>query len=126
MAMTIYAYRWIEFHHSINSFSTEIYVAVLGTLFTGMGVWIGVNLSAKRSDQSFTLNTQAVATLGLSARELEVLELLSHGGSNQEIANRLYISVSTVKSHLVHLYQKLGVSRRMHAVEKARSLKMIP
>jgi ATP/maltotriose-dependent transcriptional regulator MalT len=58
--------------------------------------------------------------------EIDVLRLLAEGGSNDDIAKRLYVSTSTVKTHLVHLYQKLNVARRTQAVQKARSLQIIP
>lgn len=55
----------------------------------------------------------------LSAREVELLELLATGLSNQQIARQLFISVATVKTHLVHIYQKLGADNRTAAVRVA-------
>jgi len=66
-----------------------------------------------------------IEKLGLSDREREILDLISQGFSNQEIADSLYISIHTVKSHTANLYSKLNVSRRTQAVQKARDLKII-
>ena len=71
-------------------------------------------------------NQKALKSLSISERELEVLEYLAKGNSNQEIANKLFISINTVKTHLTSLYQKLEVSRRSMAVKKARTLKLVP
>jgi ATP/maltotriose-dependent transcriptional regulator MalT len=70
-------------------------------------------------------NEQAIQTLGLTKKELEVLELLAAGGSNQQMAKQLFVSTSTIKTHLVHIYQKLDVSSRTQAIQKARTLRII-
>ncbi|WP_067429826.1 response regulator [Nocardioides jensenii] len=61
----------------------------------------------------------------LSARELEVLELVAAGLSNQQVGERLFLSQATVKSHLVHVFGKLGVDSRTSAVATARSTGLI-
>ncbi len=61
----------------------------------------------------------------LSARELEVLDLVAYGCSKAEIAQRLHLSETTVKSHLAHIYPKLGVSSRTAAVTSAREAGII-
>lgn len=63
--------------------------------------------------------------LGLSSREMEVLQLMAQGLSNQEIADKLFLSVPTVKTHSSNLFFKLDVKRRTQAIEKARQLKII-
>jgi len=63
--------------------------------------------------------------VSLSAREIEVLELVAAGAANGEVAARLHISEATVKSHLVHVFSKLGVASRTAAVSTARSLGML-
>ena len=99
-------------------------------MFTALGIWLGKKLTEKSEPESpepvFRRNQKALKSLGISERELEVLEHLSKGNSNQEIANKLFISINTVKTHLTSLYQKLEVSRRSMAVKKARTLKLIP
>ena len=74
------------------------------------------NLLAERLTQPDT---------ALSARELELLQALATGESNKQIAKRLFISEATVKTHLIHIYQKLGVDTRTAAVSTARERKLI-
>ena len=61
----------------------------------------------------------------LSTRELEILQALSSGASNKELAKQLFISEATVKTHLIHIFQKLGVETRTAAVTVARERKLI-
>jgi two-component system, NarL family, response regulator LiaR len=86
------------------------------------------NLPSKDSGRhaGFVLDTSVVSLLNLSKRELEILSLLAQGHSNQEIAATLYVSLSTVKSHLQNIFEKLDVKRRTQAVEKAKRLNIIP
>jgi len=96
-------------------------------MFTGLGLWVGQKLTSPNKIQSeFLKNEKALGYLGISERELEVLELVAKGLSNQQIAAKLYVSINTVKTHLSHLYEKMNVQRRTQAVEKARSLNLIP
>lgn len=117
--------QWLDYQYTIKRFSTEITLVMIGTLFTAVGIWIGNRLTRKTSIKPFEKNTRALTALGISDREEQVLELLAEGHSNQEIADRLFISLNTVKTHLNHLYQKLEVSRRTQAIDKARSLHLI-
>ncbi|MCZ6617923.1 MAG: LuxR C-terminal-related transcriptional regulator [Gammaproteobacteria bacterium] len=82
-------------------------------------------MSKPRQNPVFEKNERVIDTLGLTAREVQVLELLAEGDSNTELAKRLFVSTSTIKTHLLHLYQKLDVSRRTQAVQKAKSLEII-
>lgn len=75
---------------------------------------------------TFTLNENTMQKLGISQREYDVLELMSHGLSNQEIADKLFISLSTVKTHTANLYMKMDVKRRTQAVQRAKELQLIP
>jgi DNA-binding CsgD family transcriptional regulator len=118
--------QWLEVQFFLKRFSIEIYVVILCGLFTGLGAWIGHRLTRRPMDRPFETNAKALSYLGISERESEVLTLLAAGHSNQEIADRLFISTNTVKTHLNNLYQKLEVSRRGQAVEKARSLQLVP
>ncbi len=126
LAAGAFALQWLEHQYAVKLFSTEVYIVVLAIGFTGVGVWIGARLSRPASAAEFTRNHAVIATLGLTDREIEVLELLAKGNSNQQIAESLFVSTSTVKTHLVHVYQKLEASRRTQAVQKARELKIIP
>lgn len=118
--------NWLEYQYAVRVFSTEIYIAIIALLFIGLGVWVGLRISAPTAREPFERNTKAIDYLGISKREYEVLELLAQGHSNQEIAKTLFVSSNTVKSHLGRLYEKLEVSRRTQAIQKARALRMIP
>lgn len=118
--------EWVEFQYQVRVFSTEIYVVVVAVVFTGVGAYAGYRLTPALRRPSFEPNQAALDSLGISKREYDVLELLAQGHSNREIARSLYVSPNTVKTHLGSLYGKLEVSRRTQAVQKARSLRMIP
>ncbi len=118
--------EWLEVQYLLKRFSTEIYIVILCGLFTGLGIWIGHRLARRARTEPFELNTKALTYLGISERECDVLTLLAAGHSNQEIADRLFVSPNTVKTHLQNLYQKLDVARRGQAVQKARSLSLVP
>ncbi|HNP36211.1 MAG TPA: LuxR C-terminal-related transcriptional regulator [Woeseiaceae bacterium] len=126
LACGAFLLQWLEHQFVVQLYATEIYIVLLAILFTGLGVWFGTRLGRGKPDASFSRNDKIIDTLGLTPRELEVLELLAEGASNRGIAKRLYVAPSTVKTHLVHLYQKLAVSRRTEAVQKARTLRIIP
>jgi ATP/maltotriose-dependent transcriptional regulator MalT len=103
----------------------EVYVALVAALFLGVGIWAGTRLVRGAPAVPFEPNKAAQETLGISARELEVLELLAAGRSNKEIAGRLAVSPNTVKTHVAKLYEKLEVKRRTEAILRARELGMI-
>lgn len=118
--------RWLEYTHALRALSTEIYLVAVALAFAALGLWLGRRLAARRPPLPFEENREALRYLGVSAREQEVLALLAVGFSNREIAERLFVSPNTVKTHLAHLYGKLGASRRTEAVRKARELRLIP
>ncbi|MGB8191152.1 MAG: LuxR C-terminal-related transcriptional regulator, partial [Chitinophagaceae bacterium] len=116
-----------------------IYTGFIAVIFTALGIWIALQFSKPKIEtvvvekevyvnrtESFVLNAPLISQLQLSKRELEILSLLAQGYSNQEIAAKLLVSVSTVKTHNQHLFEKLEVKRRTQAVEKAKRLNLIP
>ncbi|HMG14567.1 MAG TPA: LuxR C-terminal-related transcriptional regulator [Saprospiraceae bacterium] len=126
--------RFIIFDHSL-----EIYIGCIALIFTALGIWLALKLSKPKiktlvvekevyvnRNENFVLNTSLVTQLELSKREMEILNLLAQGHSNQEIAAILFVSLSTVKTHNQNLFDKLDVKRRIQAVEKAKSLSLIP
>ena len=119
LALGAFLVNWLEMQYSVRLFSTELYIVLLALLFTGLGIWLGSHIRGTVDPPVFERNERVIQTLGLTGKELEVLELLAGGGSNQEIADQLFVSNSTIKTHLVHLYQKLEVSRRTQAVQKS-------
>lgn len=91
----------------------------------GAGFWLGRILIARRSLQPAPPSEETISELGVSPREYEVLKLVADGLSNQEIADRLFISESTVKTHVSSLFTKLDAKRRTHAVRKARHIGLL-
>ncbi len=126
MAGAAFLLQWLDYQHAVRTFSTPIYVVVIALLFAGLGVWVGQRLTRRTGSAPFEKNLQAIEYLGITEREHEVLELLAEGHSNREIGERLFVSPNTVKTHLAHLYDKLEVSRRIQAIQKARALRIIP
>jgi DNA-binding CsgD family transcriptional regulator len=126
LAFAAAALKWLEYRYLTRTFSVEIYIALLAACFTCLGVWIGRKLTPQPADSHFQLNHAAIRSLGLTPRECEILELLASGQSNKEMARELAVSPNTVKTHLARVYEKLDVERRVQAIEKARSLALIP
>jgi ATP/maltotriose-dependent transcriptional regulator MalT len=101
--------------------------------------WLALKLTDKKTEtiiiekevyisnnHKFQINDKALDQTGLSKRELEVLGLISDGLSNEEIAEKLFISLNTIKTHTSNLFEKLEVKRRTQATEKAKRLGLIP
>jgi DNA-binding NarL/FixJ family response regulator len=118
--------QWLEYNYFVRAFSTEIYIALIALAFAGLGVWAGMQLARRPASATFEKNDAAIASLGITLREQDVLALLAAGKSNKEIAQKLGVSPNTVKTQVASLYQKLEVQRRTQAVQKARELALIP
>ena len=118
--------QWADMQRPALTRGSDLGVALLAAAFLALGVWIGARVIAPRPRGAFDGNPAARASLGLSAREGEVLEALAAGRSNKEIARALGMSPNTVKTHLSRLYEKLGAGRRTEAIARARELGMLP
>jgi len=105
----------------VKDIRIELFGALIGFLFMAMGIWLGMTWYKKKNN----VERYDPAKLGLSQREVEVLELLSQGYSNQEIADKLFVSLNTIKTHISKIYQKLNAKRRTQAIQKARELALI-
>jgi DNA-binding CsgD family transcriptional regulator len=116
------ALQWLDYDRLARSRPGEIYTALIAAAFLVLGVFLGMRLFAAPRPAPFDGNPKAIATLGISPRELVVLHELAAGHSNKEIARRLEVSPNTVKTHLARLYEKLGAERRTEAVQRAREL----
>ena len=139
LAFLLFLLKWLELRFIIFNHSFEIYIGFIAVIFTALGIWLALKLSKPKIEtiviekevyvnrnEKFVLDTSLVSQLGLSKRELEILSLLTQGHSNQEIAAKLFVSLSTVKTHIQNLFEKLDVKRRTQAVEKAKRLNLIP
>jgi two-component system, NarL family, response regulator LiaR len=127
-------YRFLVVDHSI-----EVYGGMIALLFATAGIWIGLTLTKTKEvvvvrevaavaipGQPFTVNETNVTELGITPRELEILQQIANGLSTREIATALYVSENTVKTHASRLFGKLEVSRRTQAVVAGRRLGLIP
>jgi NarL family two-component system response regulator LiaR len=138
LALLLFLLRWLELRLVIVNHAFEVYIGAIALIFTGLGIWLALKLTGPRIEtvvvekevyvdtRTFTLNEEELNKLGISRRELEVLQLMSEGLSNQEIAQRLYVSLSTVKTHAKNLFEKLNVERRTQAIDRAKKLRLIP
>jgi len=139
LAFLVFLLKWLDLSFMVIHQYLEIYIGSIAVIFTALGIWLALNLSKPKIEtivvekevyvtrnEHFVLNASLLSQLELSKRELEILGLLAKGHSNQEIAAKLFVSVSTVKTHIQNLFEKLEVKRRTQAIEKARRLSLIP
>ena len=133
----IVALRLIEFRFLVVEHSVEIYSGLIAALFAGVGIWLGLKLTRKKevlvvkevtvpATVPFSLNEQRLKDLGITKRELEILELIAQGMSNREIAEKLFVSENTVKTHSSRLFDKLSAKRRTQAVQIAKEIGLLP
>jgi len=129
-ALKLVEYRFLVVEHSV-----EIYGGLIAALFAGIGIWLGVTLTRRKPDVivkevlvagPFVLDETRVAELAITPRELEILGLIAVGLSNREIAERLFVSENTVKTHSSRLFDKLGAKRRTQAVQIGKASRLIP
>ena len=129
MAVLIFMLKYIEYSFFVRDLSTEFYTSLIAVVFTGLGIWVGLRLTQKKNvvrSNELIFNELEWHRFGISKREHEVLELIAKGFSNQEIADKLFVSLNTVKTHASNLFLKLEVSRRTQAISKAKEMRLIP
>lgn len=125
-------YRWLVLEHSV-----EIYGGLVAAVFAGVGIWLGLKLTRPKetvvvrevmvaAPATFVRDQGKLESLGITPRELEILELIAAGLSNKEIAARVYVSENTVKTHSSRVFDKLGARRRTQAVQLGKELRLIP
>jgi ATP/maltotriose-dependent transcriptional regulator MalT len=127
--------RLIEYRFLVVEHSLEIYGGLIALLFAGLGIWLGFKLTRKKEIlvfkevavyAPFALNEGKLHKLGVTRRELEILKLIADGLSNREIAEKLFVSENTVKTHSSRLFDKLSAKRRTQAVQIGKELGLIP
>jgi DNA-binding CsgD family transcriptional regulator len=132
LLLKVVEYRFLVIEHSI-----EIYGGLIAALFAGMGIWLGLKLTRNKekvvikevpiaAPERFTLNQSRLQELGITPRELEILGLIARGLSNREIAEQLFVSENTVKTHSSRLFDKLSARRRTQAVQLGKEFGLIP
>ncbi len=125
LATGAFVLEWLDLQHGLRRWSTSAYVVAVAIGFAALGLWVGNRLTS-RPRPPFERNAAVIATLGISAREIEVLDLLAEGCANKVIARRLDISPNTVKTHVTSLFAKLEANNRTEAVGKARLHSILP
>jgi DNA-binding CsgD family transcriptional regulator len=127
--------KLVEYRFLILSHSFEIYGGIIALIFSAVGIWLGLKLTRTRTivrevpvpvTGPFYRNEAKLRELGITPRELEILEAVAAGLSNREIAERLFVSENTVKTHTARVFAKLSVERRTQAVQRAREVGIIP
>ena len=126
LALAASALQWLQYRYAVHLLPVELYAVFLALGFTALGLWAGIRLTPRPAPPGFERNQAAIRSLGLTARECEILELLASGKSNKELARSLGVSPNTIKTHIARVYEKLEVQRRIQAIEKARWLALIP
>lgn len=138
-AMQFVEYRFLVVEHSV-----EIYGAIIASAFAAAGIWLGLKITKTKvvvqevpvevrvpievrvpAGEPFTVNTVKLEELAITARELEVLGLMAEGLSTKEMAERLFVSENTIKTHCSRVFDKLGASRRTQAVQIGKQFGLI-
>jgi DNA-binding CsgD family transcriptional regulator len=129
MAILVSALKFVEYSFFVKDLAAEVYVGIIALFFTVLGGWIGWKLTHRTlppPNPDFRFDELRLEPFGISKREYEVLLLIAQGLSNREIAEKLFVSTHTVKSHSSSLFAKLDVRRRTEAIKKAKELWLIP
>jgi ATP/maltotriose-dependent transcriptional regulator MalT len=145
MAAILLLLQWMQFKLMVIDHATEIYITGIAIIFTLIGIWLAKKLTRpkteviketvvvekeitvyKSAQEPFFPDAKMIGRLGISQREMEVLQLMAAGATNQEIADQLFVSLNTIKTHTSRLFEKLDVKRRTQAIEKAKRLNIIP
>jgi DNA-binding CsgD family transcriptional regulator len=131
----------VEYRYLVLEHSFEIYGGIVAAVFSALGIWLGLKLTRTRETVvvrevpvpvevpvtgPFMRNEKRLEELGITPRELEILQALAAGLSNREIAERLFVSENTVKTHAGRLFEKLSARRRTQAVQRAKEAGLIP
>jgi len=139
----IAALKLIEYRFLLVEHSLEIYGGIVALIFAALGIWLGLKLTRTRetvvvrevpvrvevpvpAGAPFERNEARVEQLGITRRELDILEAMAAGYSNREIAERLFVSENTVKTHAARVFDKLSARRRTQAVQLAKEAGLIP
>jgi len=128
--------KWTEYRFLVIEHSIEIYGGLTAAIFAVLGIWLGVKLTGTKqkvvvkgvpvpAGEPFIPDEKKRENLGITRRELEILELIAQGMSNREIAEKLYVSENTVKTHSSRVFDKLGAKRRTQAVQLGKEFGLL-
>jgi len=143
------ALKFVEYRFLVLEHSLEIYGGIVALIFSALGIWLGLKLTRTRetvvvrevpvrvevqvpvpvpvpAGRPFARNETRLEQLGITPREMEILEAMAAGLSNREMAARLFVSENTVKTHAARLFDKLSARRRTQAVQRAKEAGLIP
>lgn len=139
LALLLFLLKWLETRYIMLDQQLDVYLGIIAVLFTALGIWLALKIRKPKVETviiekkivlstgpGFILNEDEVRRLNLSKRELEVLQLMADGLSNQEIASKLFVSLNTIKTHSAQIFEKMEVKRRTQAVDMAKRLCIIP
>jgi len=124
MAASVILLQLSKYTWSVQVLSSELIIIVLALIFASIGFYLS-RIFVKKPKPTGIVDENKIVHLGLSSREVEVLTEMADGKSNLEIAESLYISESTVKTHVSNVLLKLDSKRRTESVRKARELSVI-
>jgi DNA-binding CsgD family transcriptional regulator len=135
--MVIALLKWSEYRFLVIEHSIEIYGGLIAATFAVLGIWLGLKLTKTRErivvkevpvpvGDRFVLDDSKREALGITPRELEILELMAQGMSNREIAAKLFVSENTVKTHSSRVFDKIGAKRRTQAVQLGKQFGLLP
>lgn len=145
LALLLFFMKWLEFRYMVLTHAQDLYIGAIAVVFTGLGIWLATKLAKPKvntviiekevlvhvnpvsaKNGGFVINHKSLEKLELSNREFEVLQWMAKGMSNQEIADQMFVSLNTIKTHSSNLFLKMDVKRRTQAVDKGRQLGIIP
>jgi DNA-binding CsgD family transcriptional regulator len=129
--------KWSEYRFLVIEHSMEIYGGLIAATFAILGIWLGLKLTRTQpkivvkevrvpGGEPFLPDGKKREDLGITPRELEILELIAKGMSNREIAEKLFVSQNTVKTHSSRVFDKLGAKRRTQAVQFGKEFGLLP
>jgi DNA-binding NarL/FixJ family response regulator len=118
-------FQFSKYTLTTGNISTEVVVSVIALTFFFIGIYINKKSLHKSASNSTEIDENKITELEITTREYEVLKFISDGLSNKEIGEKLFLSESTIKTHVSNLLLKLNAKRRTQAIQIAKSLKII-
>lgn len=138
LAVLVFGLKWLQWRFLILDNAIDIYIGLIAIVFTLLGAWVATQMIKPKTKtvviekqivvpqpRTFTLNEAALQRLDLTNREYEILKLLAKGHSNSSIADQLFLSISTIKTHVSNLFMKMNVKNRYQAITRAQELEIV-